>query len=396
MRLSSLAIIWSTGIAIFSMFFGSGNVVFPLLLGAQAGNQISWALFGLTITAVGAPLLGLLGSVLFRGDCKLFFYRIGKVPGYVAVMLILALLGPIGVMPRCFIVAYGAILPYFPSLSLLVFSVIAGLVTLLLIARRDFILPVLGYFLSPVLILSLIVIMVTGILKSETLLAAPLSAFMAIKEGLVVGYDTMDLLASVIFSVSIWLLLQDKLNIKDDKDVKAKLIPTYVWASIVGGGLLGLVYVGLSFSAAMHAKALVNTAPEQVLATLAIYLLGPKLAAVANIAILLACLTTVMSLAVAVVDVIHVEIMNTQLGKKMANSYGWMMATTMVITVIFSNLGFAGIMSFLHPIMAVCYPAIIVLTVCNILYKIYGFPYVKVPVYATFMVTLFFKIYAGA
>lgn len=396
MRLSSLAIVWSTGVAIFSMFFGSGNVVFPLLLGANTGNQISWALFGLTITAVGAPLLGLLGCVLFAGDCKQFFYRIGQVPGYIAVMLILALLGPLGVMPRCFIVAYGAIKPYLPELSLLMFSIAAGLMTLLLIARRDLILPVLGYFLSPVLILSLIVIMAVGVFRSEPMLPVPFSPFMAIQEGLAVGYDTMDLLASIIFSVSIWLLLQEKLNIKTDKDIRTKLIPTYVWASIVGGGLLGLVYVGLSYSAALHAKALVNTAPEQVLATLAIYLLGPKLAMVANIAIVLACLTTVMSLAVAVVDVIHVEIMNTQLGKKLSYSYGWMMGLTMLLTVLFTNLGFAAIMAFLHPIMAVCYPAIIVLTVCNILYKLYGFPYVKVPVYVTFAFTLCYKIYASS
>jgi len=396
MRLSSLAIVWSTGIAIFSMFFGSGNVVFPLLLGATMGSQISWALFGLTITAVGAPLLGLLGSVLFAGDCKQFFYRIGSVPGYIAVMLILALLGPIGVMPRCFIVAYGAIKPYLPELSLLWFSMAAGLVTLILIARRNLILPVLGYFLSPVLILSLIVIMVTGILKSEPMVAAPYSPFMAIQEGFVVGYNTMDLLASIIFSVSIWLLLQEKLKIKTEQDIKTKLIPTYIWASVLGGGLLGLVYVGLSFSAALHAHALVNTAPEQVLATLAIYLLGPKLAMIANIAIILACLTTVMSLAVAVVDVIHVEVMSTKLGKKLSYSYGWMMLITMVITVLFSNLGFAAIMAFLQPIMSVCYPAIFVLTLCNILYKLYGFPYVKVPVYATFAATLLYQVLSSS
>lgn len=103
------------------MFFGSGNVVFPLLLGQMAGEKIPWALIGLIITAVGAPLLGLLGSVLFEGDCKKFFYRIGIIPGYIVVILLLALLGPIGVMPRCFIVAYGAIVPYFPDLSLWLF-----------------------------------------------------------------------------------------------------------------------------------------------------------------------------------------------------------------------------------------------------------------------------------
>ena len=392
MRSASLAIIWSTGIAIFSMFFGSGNVVFPLLLGASTGNQISWALLGLTITAVGAPLLGLLGSVLFKGDCKEFFYRIGKVPGYIAIMLILALLGPIGVMPRCFTVAHSAMLPYMPTLSLMNFSIVAGLLTLLIIARRNYILPILGYVLSPVLIISLVVIIIAGIIKAEPMVVAPYSSFMAIQEGFVVGYNTMDLLASIIFSVSIWLLLQEKLKIKSEEDIKTKLIPTYIWASILGGGLLGLVYVGLSYSAAMHAKALVNTPQAQILATLAIHLLGPKLAMVANIAIILACLTTVMSLAVAVVDVIHVEVMNTKIGKKLSFSYGWMMLITIIVTVLFSNLGFETIIKFLGPIMVVCYPAIIVLTICNILYKLYGFPYVKVPVYVTFAFSLLYFI----
>ena len=112
MKSSTFSISWSAGVAIFSMFFGSGNVVFPLLLGAQTGDQVPWALVGLTVTAVGAPLLGLLSSVLFQGDPKAYFYRIGQIPGYFAVLLILGLLGPIGVIPRCFTVAHAAVLPY--------------------------------------------------------------------------------------------------------------------------------------------------------------------------------------------------------------------------------------------------------------------------------------------
>ncbi|MBS0287963.1 MAG: branched-chain amino acid transport system II carrier protein, partial [Proteobacteria bacterium] len=214
----------------------------------------------------------------------------------------------------------------------------------------------------------------------------------AIIQGLAVGYDVMDLLASIFFSVSIWMLLKEKLTIQTEAEVKNKLIPTYIVASIIGGTLLGLIYVGLCFSAAMHHQALGNAVPEQILAVLAVHLLGPKLAVVANIAIALACITTVMSLAVAVVDVIHVEIMNTRLGAKIPYSYGWMMLITILITVIFSTLGFSAIMRFLHPIMEIGYPAIIVLTVCNILYKLTGFPYVKVPFYASIIAMILWKL----
>lgn len=392
MKLSTLAVVWSTGIAIFSMFFGSGNVVFPLLLGVDTGSQVYWALLGLTLTAVGAPLLGLLSAVLFEGNCKQFFYRLGEVPGYIIVMLILALLGPFGVMPRCFTVAHAAMQPYFPHLSLMAFSVIAGIATLLLIWRRDFILPILGLWLGPLLIITLVVIIGVGAYQAEALIPTSFTPVSAMVEGLMVGYNTMDLLASIVFSVSIWMLLKQELVLNGDVTVKKKLVPTYIWASIVGGGLLGLIYIGLSYIAAAHSEALRDVTAVRVLAELSIHLLGTKLGLVANIAILLACLTTVMSLAVAVVDVVHVEIMNTSIGKKIPYSYGVMMAVVVVITVAFSNIGFDEIMRFLGPILEVCYPAIIVLAFCNIFYKLYGFKWVKVPVYLTFAGTLLWKV----
>lgn len=392
MKLPSVAIAWSAGIAIFSMFFGAGNVVFPLILGQLVGDQIFWALLGLAITAVGAPLLGLLGSVLFNGDCKQFFYRIGPLPGYFIVVLIMAILGPFGVMPRCFIVAYGAIKSYFPSLSLFVFSQIAGVVSLLLIARRNLILPVLGLFLSPLLIITLVIVILVGIFKMGGLPPTGYTPISGFYEGLLVGYDTMDLLASIFFAVSIWMLLKEKLNLHVESQVKAKLVPTYVASSLIGGGLLGLIYVGLSFSAALHPEAFVNVAPEQVLASLAVYLLGPKLSIVANIAVALACLTTVMSLAVAIVDVIHVELKNSTIAAKIPYSYGWMMFITILITIVFTNLGFSGIMMFLHPILELVYPAIVVLTIVNILYKLWGFRYIKLPFYGTLLATILWKL----
>lgn len=391
MKLSTFTISCSTGIAIFSMFFGSGNVVFPLLLGANTGNQVMWALFGLTITAVGAPLLGLLSSVLFEGDCKAFFYRIGKIPGYLVVLLILALLGPVGVMPRCFTVAHAAVTTYFPDLTLFMFSLICGAITLLLLWRREYVLPILGLWLSPILIITLLVIIGVGLYHAPALPVTDYTPMKATLEGLLVGYNTMDLLASIVFSVSIWILLKDELAMFGEEGAKKKLVPTYIWASVMGGGLLGIIYVGLSYIASAHSEVLQNGAPVRILADLAIHLLGNKLGLVANIAIFLACLTTIMSLAMAVVDVLHIEMMNTKLGRKIPYSYGAMMVGTILITVLFSNLGFDKIMAFLGPILETCYPAIIVLAFCNIFYKLYGFGWVKLPVYGTFLATVLWK-----
>ena len=48
------------GLALFSLFFGAGNFIFPPLLGQMAGEHLFTALIGFIITAVGMPLLGVL------------------------------------------------------------------------------------------------------------------------------------------------------------------------------------------------------------------------------------------------------------------------------------------------------------------------------------------------
>ena len=59
--------ILSMAIAIFSMFFGAGNAVFPLLLGMKTQGRFDFAFLGLLLTGIGGPLLGLLGATLFPG-----------------------------------------------------------------------------------------------------------------------------------------------------------------------------------------------------------------------------------------------------------------------------------------------------------------------------------------
>ena len=63
----------TTGLAMFSMFFGAGNIVFPLALGQQAGSMAWVAILGFLITAVGVPFMGLVSMILFEGNYKKFF-----------------------------------------------------------------------------------------------------------------------------------------------------------------------------------------------------------------------------------------------------------------------------------------------------------------------------------
>ena len=73
----------TTGLALFSMFFGAGNLIFPLLIGQSVRGNVWYAVSGLAVTAVIVPFLGVAAMVLFQADYGRFFGRMGKVPGAV-------------------------------------------------------------------------------------------------------------------------------------------------------------------------------------------------------------------------------------------------------------------------------------------------------------------------
>ena len=54
------------GFALFAMFFGAGNLIFPPFLGNAVGDQFLPALMGFLITGVGLPLLGILALSLIH------------------------------------------------------------------------------------------------------------------------------------------------------------------------------------------------------------------------------------------------------------------------------------------------------------------------------------------
>src|SRR5208337_1929588 len=89
-----------TGLAMFAMFFGAGNVVYPLAVGHLAQDAHFFGILGLLITAVGVPFLWFIFLTLYGGDYDAFFCRFGKWPGFILALLILALIGPFGALPR--------------------------------------------------------------------------------------------------------------------------------------------------------------------------------------------------------------------------------------------------------------------------------------------------------
>lgn len=375
----------STGLAMFSMFFGAGNVVFPLALGQITKGDNFFAILGLLITAIAVPFLGLIAMILYHGNYKNFFGRLGKAPGFVLALFIMCLIGPFGAMPRCIALSHSTLSLFIPNIPLLLFSFISILIIFIFTYKESKLIEILGNVLTPFLLLALGVIIAIGLFSQDISTAQksfPLQAFI---KGLGEGYYTMDLLASFFFCAVIIDCL--KANFKEEHQEYKKITLLSLKASMIGAFLLSVIYIGFSFVAARNSTSLEGISTDFLLAKLSINILGPYAGIVASAAVALACLTTAVALASAFANFLSHEILNKKL------NYVSCLVITLIITLFISTLNFSGIAKILTPILSVCYPSLIVLSACNLFHKLYGFSYVKLPVFSVFILNLILYTY---
>ncbi|MDN3504138.1 MAG: branched-chain amino acid transport system II carrier protein [Rhabdochlamydiaceae bacterium] len=372
----------SNGLAMFSMFFGAGNVIFPLMVGYTVKGGVGFALLGLIITAVIVPFSGLIATTLFEGNYLSFFNRLGKVPGAFVTILVLALIGPFGGIPRCITLTYSTLSVYFTSLHLVWFTVIATGVIFLFCFKRNRILDLLGLVLTPVLIVFLLVIVIKGFISGDWNQPDVMDRYDSFIYGLQEGYFTMDLLAAFFFSSIICERLKED---RVDKVTHKSLIRHLLKASSVGALLLGLSYIGFATVASLYSDSLASVPSDHLLGAIGHVVLGPYAGFVVCIAVALSCLTTAIALTLVSSEFLQNSIFRGKL------PYIWNLVVVLVLTALVSMLEFSGIVKLLAPILNVAYPSFLLLSVLNILYKLFKFKPVKTPVLILFVVT-FIKV----
>lgn len=380
----SRSAILPTGLAIFAMFFGAGNIVFPLALGQFALDKNFYGILGLILTAVLVPLTGLLAMILYEGNYTAFFSRIGKLPGFLVTVAILGLIGPLGGIPRCITISFSTLdafgLEPIRWINLPIFSAFSCLLLFLFTYRPRRILSLLGYVLTPILLLSLALIVFKGLLMMPKADPSSFTSWEIFSKGLLEGYNTLDLLAAFFFSSVVLLCLR-----KNREEVlhanKREMLKTAIMGSIIAALLLSFVYICFSFLAAGYSKELAAVSSDHLLGTLAYKLLGPYAGLVATVAVCFACFTTEIALTAVFAGFLHKTLLKEKVPFIAA------LLITLFLSFLVSTLQFSGISAFLVPIAQVCYPALIVLSVFNILHKVYGVAAVKRYFYGTLSIT---------
>lgn len=405
----------STGFAMFAMFFGAGNIIFPLVVGQYAGSHNLFAIFGLIITAVIMPFLGVFAMILYDGDYRNFFGRVGKIPGFLLALTILTLLGPLGSVPRCIALSYSTLKASFPNLSSIYFSAAACVLIFFLTVKKNRLIDLLGKFLTPALLITLFIIIMKGLLTPVDTIASPQSTENLFWYGLKEGYNTMDLMAAFFFSSAIITLLKngpketiqaqgialaisEEKNRVDDSLVGGRKLtdevnkaPNYlkltIKASFVGAILLALVYIGFSYIASFHGQSLAISGKDELLSALTIKIAGPSAGLLACTTIALACLTTAIALSAVFSDFIQKEVLQNRV------RYEWVLAGSLLATFFVSTFEFNGIAAFLGPVLEVCYPCLIVLTVTNIVFYKLGTGWVMVPTFLVLALSIINSVF---
>lgn len=379
---------FTTGLAMFAMFFGSGNLIFPVALGQVTGSNVGWALLGLFFTAILMPFFTVCLMLLLNGDYERFFGKIGVVPGRIIAYVIMGLVGPFGVLPRCVGFSYSTLSLYVDSISLPVFALASCLLILALSYKESDIVGIIGNILTPVLILSLIIIIYVGLSAAPIPLPEPenVSRWSVIGEGFIEGYKTFDIFAALFFATAIIPAFRKVLGNRLDT-CKKSLLSLAIRSSLVGMFLLFGVYAGLSFVASNLRGGLIGVPGDQMLGVISTLTMGPTAGLMSNLIVMLACLTTAISLAAVSAEFFSRTVFNHRIGYKKS------LILTMAIAFVFSLMGFTGIMSFVLPILMVICPAVIVLVVLNTLHFWLGYRWIKVPFYmvlsGSFLMTLF-------
>lgn len=370
------------GMALFSMFFGAGDLIWPLILGGESGDQNFFSMLGLLVTGVSLPLLGVIAMMLFEGNHREFFGRLGVKTSFVVILVLQLILGPLGSIPRLMTLSFATLKPYlFEGVDLAIFSVAASLLVLVFTLKPQRLVGLLGSVLTPLLLLTLCAIVGIGLFNAPDAKKSLLTSSEAFSQGLNVGYNTLDLIASFMFAPLVLSHFTGGSAIRSPGERGAIFIKM-VKASFVAAGLLCAMYVGLTYVSSFYTPHLdPSIRPEEKLSAIARLLLGPSGAVVACIAVALVCLTTAIPLVAIFADYLKTEIFNDKVQRVP------MLLVTLMLSVGISNLGFMGIATMLSPVLQILCPGLIVLSIFNTLHKLIETRVPKVPVFATFAIS---------
>lgn len=360
---------FSVAIMLFGLFFGAGNLIFPPLLGKQAGGATFQSLLAFGITAVVFPILGVVAVAKTKGLSNLA----SKVDKYFAIVfttMIYMAIGPGLGIPRAGSLPFEmAVAPFLPenvslNLSRLVYTFVFFLVAYLVCLKPNKLVTRMGKFLTPALLVLITVMFVGVLFKNPNAVTSPVGdyATSSTVKGFLEGYNTMDTIAALNFGLVISLAVKS-FKVEDEE----KVIGYTVKVGLVAGSFLFVIYAMLAYIG-MTTSGLTGDVKNgaEILTTVSQYVFGKFGIVLLASIFTLACLTTCIGLITSISKFFET------MTKEKVSYHKWIVFWTF-LSFLVANFGLNTILKVSVPVLVAIYPVSIVLILLGLTEKYFGY-----------------------
>ena len=258
---------------LFGLFFGAGNLIFPIYMGSLAGSKTAVALIGFLITGVGLPLLGVAAIGVSKSDGLIELSgKVGKGYGLFFTCALYLTIGPFFAIPRCatvpFTVAIEPMVKNGANLKVILaaFSFVFFAAVLAFSLFPGKILTWVGKILTPLFLVFLGVLMTVALIKPMGKISgvAPTGDYAqkAFTTGFLDGYNTMDALAGLAFGIVVVNVIRGA-GVTRPEDVAISTVRSGLFSCLIMAGIYIVVtLMGLSAQKAVRFSLKARTAAK--------------------------------------------------------------------------------------------------------------------------------------
>lgn len=361
----SFSVLIATSFMLFSMFFGAGNLIFPPMLGASAGNQFPSAILGFLIGGVVLPIMAVIAIAVSGSDVSDMSRRAGRFFGVFFPVLVYLSIGALYGLPRMGSVAYTtAFVPIsgidsFPAT--VAFNAVFFSVATALAWSSHRILDSVGKILTPLLLLFLATLIARTLSVLEPHAGAPSKDFSSspVISGLLQGYLTMDSIAALAFGIIVVHTLRRTGHVPEKQ-----IVPQTSIAALIAGLLLTVVYIGLGTIGRYIPNPTSYSNGAVLLTDAASLTMGEIGRMIFGLTVLAACLTTAVGLLAACSGFFHRLIP--------AIPYRAWLLTFAVITFMFAIMGLTVLLEIAGPLIGFLYPIGITLIIVSLIAPLFA------------------------
>ena len=349
---------------LFGLFFGAGNLIFPVHMGQLAGSNVWPAIIGFLITGVGLPLFGVAALGISRSSG--LYELSGKVTrpySYFFTCLLYLTIGPFFAIPRCatvsFTVGIEQLLPNSTDnmwLFLLIFSALFFTAALLFSLFPGKILTWVGKILNPFFLLFLGILVVIALVNPAGNISQiqPTEAYAAqpFFTGFIEGYNTMDALASLAFGIIVVQVIRG-LGIEEPESVASNTVKSGIFSCLLMAIIyLAVTIVGVQSRGIFEASSNGGTA----LAQIANHYMGKIGLLVLAATVTLACLKTSVGLITSCAEAF------SSIFPKGPSYRLWAIIFS-AVSFLIANIGLDAVISYSIPVLMFLYPLAITLII---------------------------------